>query len=77
MGTGFRFGLTEPNTKECGRTAKQQARENSSMLTVISTMDSGVRTRHAGMGSIFTTTGPDTKESGFRTTSMDMELRNG
>ena len=77
MGTGFRFGLTEPNTKECGKTEKQQAKVNSYMLTVISTMDSGMRTRHAGTESTSTTTEPDMKASGSRTTSMVMELRNG
>ena len=77
MGTGFRFGLTEPNMKECGRMEKQQARENSFMLMVISTMESGVKTRHAGMGSIYTTTELGTKANGSRTISMVMELRNG
>ena len=63
--------------KECGRMEKQQARENSFMLMVISTMESGVKTRHAGMGSIYTTTELGTKASGSKTTSMVMELRNG
>ena len=73
----FKYGLTELNTKECGKMVKPQEKANLFMLMEMSTMDSGRKTKLAVTECTFTTTEQNTRDNGLKTTSTDTVYKNG
>jgi len=77
MALEFNFGLMEPNTKASGRTVKPQGMENLLMSTETFMTENGKKIRLVATEFICTTMGPDTKDSGSRTTNMVTASRSG
>jgi hypothetical protein len=77
MASGFKFGPTEPGTKENGKTIKCAGKASSGITTGTSTKENGLTIKPTGKDFIHTRTERNTKAAGKTICNMATEKKPG